>query len=182
MKVKGFWVYTHTTPDGMVYVGRSGQKYTSQRWKPINYKYGKFHLYIEKWGWENIKHKVIKEGLTKEESYKLEQKLILMYKERGISLNFQNSGGLCCDDKDKEYSLYYYQQNKEEIKKKGKEYYQHHKEDIKEYNKQHREERNEYIKNYCKQHRKERNEYLRKYRHRKKILCQLQPDGCLPLW
>ena len=78
MKMNGFWVYTHTTPDGMVYVGQSGAKYTSHRWSPNYYKQMSIEQYIKLWGWENIKHTIIKDGLSYDEAKSIENEMILL--------------------------------------------------------------------------------------------------------
>lgn len=128
--MKKYWVYIHITPDGMVYVGRSGAKYISQRWTPSSYKRTSLEPHIKKWGWENIKHEIIKDNLSKEDSYKLEDELIKMYQEKGVCINKQQSGGLQCDGKRKEYR----NKNKEKINNQIKDYYNKHKEELKEYN------------------------------------------------
>ena len=147
--MKKYWVYIHITPDGMVYVGRSGMKYTSQRWRPYTYKSSSLQPHIEKWGWENIKHEVVKDGLTKEESYELEDELIKMYKEKGVCINNRDSGGLKCDGKRKEY----YDKHKD----KRRDYYERHKDES-------LEQKREWYKN----NRERYNEYMREYRKKKK--------------
>ena len=77
--MKNWCVYIHTTPDGKVYVGTTGVK-PSKRW---NYGYGyrgtPFFDAILTFGWNNISHDIIKEGLTKEEAYSLEIQIIRDY-------------------------------------------------------------------------------------------------------
>ena len=188
MKMTGpYWVYLHITPDGMIYVGRSGMTYNSERWNPNNYK-NSLEPHIKKWGWENIRHFFI-DGLSKEESYRLEDELIRMYKEKGICINKQCSGGLLCDGKKKEYYekhkeeiKEYYEQHKDEFKEYQKEYYKQHKDELKEYQKEYYKQHKEELDEYYRKHRKERNEYLKEYRRRKKLLTKTQPDGCISLW
>ena len=92
MEDRKYWVYTHTTPDGMVYVGMSRVKYTSQRWNPRLYKNISLEHYIKLWGWENIKHRVIKTGLTEKEARFLEEEMRDFCKTNGVSINIRKSG------------------------------------------------------------------------------------------
>lgn len=159
MKMIGpFWVYTHTTPDGMVYVGRSGLKYTYDRWKPSHYKNTTLEPYIEKWGWENISHFFI-DGLSKEESYKLEGELSNMYKEKGVCINKYISCGLRCNGEDNGYHKKYRDEH-EEFRNKANEY-------NKRYHKEHREEIYLRKKKYREEHREEINAKNRE-RYKKK--------------
>lgn len=97
-----YWVYVHKTPDGMVYVGRSGRKSTEERWIKSRYEKTSLYPYIEKYGMDNIEHFFI-DGLSKEESFRLEGELIKMYREMGICINKKNSHGLCCGGDESEY-------------------------------------------------------------------------------
>ena len=127
--MKKYWVYIHTTPDGMVYVGYSGAKTTSGRWNKSCYKQSSLWSYIEKFGWCNIKHEIVKDGLTKEDALQLEEDLIEKYKEKGICINKNKSNcSLCDDEKMKSYQKEYRDKNKEKMQK----YLSEHKEHIKE--------------------------------------------------
>lgn len=117
MKTNGYWVYTHETPDGMVYVGRSSVKKTSRRWIKANYRRCSLGKYIDIWGWDNIKHKVIKDGLTKEESYLLEDEIITFLRNNDVCINKNTSGGLRCDGKWSEYYLKNQEERKEYMRK-----------------------------------------------------------------
>lgn len=118
MTVKGFWVYTHTTPDGFVYVGRSGEDRTNYRWQASHYNHTSLEKHIEKWGWQNITHEIMQDGLTEEESFELEREYINMYSEYGILINVRRSG--IPTSKTREISRKYYQKNKKEISAKAK--------------------------------------------------------------
>ena len=88
-----WWVYVHTTPDGMHYVGVSTRKYTSQRWHPAHYKRTSLQTYIERFGWAAIEHTVV--------AYVNDEKLALLYEDalmnefamQGTLINKQGSGG-----------------------------------------------------------------------------------------
>lgn len=91
IKTNGYYVYSHQTPDKMVYFGMSKQQ-PYKRWRPCAYKFS-LHSYIEKYGWKNIKHAVIQDGLTKEQALKIEDWLIRKAKADGFCINEYNSGG-----------------------------------------------------------------------------------------
>lgn len=169
---KKYCVYTHEveTENGkMVYVGMTSMK-LSQRWKPSAYsKQAKFGTCINKYGWENIKHNVIVDGLTREEALKMEDKMICEYREKKCSLN-QIRSGLVQSDKEyvkqrsrkyyydnhehyRAYRKQYYIDNKEEILKNNKEYHENHKDTIKGYQDTYREEHREYNREYAKKYR-----------------------------
>lgn len=91
-----FTVYMHTTPDGKVYVGITSMKLVD-RWGKSGNGYKKNRLFsdaIQKYGWENIKHEVIKIGLTQEEASAEEMYLINKYKSSDPQFGYNsNSGG-----------------------------------------------------------------------------------------
>ena len=90
-------VYMHKCPDGKVYIGMTSMK-VEDRWgrNGILYKGRKFYEAIEKFGWENISHVVLYEGLTKEKASEKEIETILTYKsnqpEFGYNVNRGGSG------------------------------------------------------------------------------------------
>lgn len=79
--MRTYYVYKHTTPSQKVYIGITKQE-PEKRWK--NGKgYDKdqiFRFAIEKYGWANIKHEILFEGLTEEEACEKEVELIAFYK------------------------------------------------------------------------------------------------------
>lgn len=66
-----YCVYVHVSPNGKHYVRQTGQKFW-KRWNNGNgYKNGNqkyFERAIEKYGWNNFEHVILKENLTKEEA------------------------------------------------------------------------------------------------------------------
>lgn len=144
MEVKDNWVYWHITPDGMVYTGRSSRSLTEERWVRENYKNTSLNREIELWGWDKIQHIVMADGLSKEESYELEQELITFTRINGICINERNSGLL-------------WSNNPKNAMK-------------------------EYWKDYYKKNRKNIIEHNKKIYRKKKLLSQVQPDGCISLW
>lgn len=77
-----YTVYKHTCPNGKVYIGITKQK-PERRWggNGIGYKENEyFYRAIEKYGWDNIKHEIIAEGLTEDEADAMEIELISKYR------------------------------------------------------------------------------------------------------
>lgn len=75
-------VYKHTSPSNKVYIGITS-KTTQQRWgrNGIGYKNCPyFWRAIQKYGWDNIEHEILYEGLSEEEACEMEVKLIAEYK------------------------------------------------------------------------------------------------------
>lgn len=76
---KDYCVYEHVFPNGKKYIGitcdtekrwRNGKGYETQP---------KMDRAIKKYGWENVEHNIIVEGVSKEEAEQLEQKYIAEY-------------------------------------------------------------------------------------------------------
>lgn len=160
-KVKDYWLYVHRTPDNMYYPGCSMQS-VSRRWKVGQYRKTGLEDSINKFGWDNIEHIILMDGLTKEEALYWEDKLICMYTQLGCCLNKQRSGGHT-----KQYHKEYYEKHKEYLKEKQKQRYELKKEEIqtkiKEYHQTHKEEISEYQKRYQQEHQEELKEYRRQY-------------------
>lgn len=76
-----FCVYMHVLPDGKRYVGQTSVKPSYRFNGGRGYSRNKeFYAAIEFFGWENIRHEIIAEGLTEDEACELEIKLIAEYK------------------------------------------------------------------------------------------------------
>lgn len=152
--MKKYWVYLHITPNGMVYVGYSGRKYYKSRLNAKSYNNSSLHPYIDKYGWDNISHKIVTKDLTKEEAIRLEGELIRKYKELNICINKNDSGDFTIHKK-AEKKRKYKEEHREELKKKSKEnlkkYKEKHKEEIKEYKKEWDLENKDRIKEYGKE-------------------------------
>ena len=90
MKDNKWSVYKHTCPNGKVYIGATS-KLPRVRW---NYGYGyrnsAFYSAISEYGWNNILHEIVASGLTREQAYEMEEKLIAEYDatnpEKGYNL------------------------------------------------------------------------------------------------
>lgn len=74
-------VYKHTTPSNKVYIGITHQK-PEYRWNNGKGYKTNAHFYnaINCYGWENITHEIVAEGLTQKQAENIERKLIFEYK------------------------------------------------------------------------------------------------------
>lgn len=92
-----FCVYKHTSPSGKVYIGITGQNPIT-RWQGGNgyKKHPYFFKAILKYGWDNIKHEILFDSLTKEEACQKEIELISKYKSNIPQFGYnKSSGGEC---------------------------------------------------------------------------------------
>ena len=181
-------VYQHVTPDGMYYFGATQN--VERRWSNngAEYKGTSLYPYIEKFGWDNIKHIILFENQSKEDALKIEDSLIISGWEKGNCINKRRSGNIKKEDwyikklhknyynknKDniKEQHKQYYETNKEQISEQKKQYYETNKEQILEQKKQYyetnKDKKREYNRQYREQNREKYNEYNRKYREQNK--------------
>lgn len=81
MKEKKFCVYVHIFPNGKRYIGITSKR-PNARWESGNgYRDGSpIRNAINKYGWDNIEHIILFDGLTQEEACKKEIELIDKYK------------------------------------------------------------------------------------------------------
>ena len=89
-----YCIYKHTSPSGKVYIGQTYKKNLNDRWSN-GYGYKKCDVFdraIQKYGWENFKHEILIQGLTKEEADETEMAYIAMAKAMGISYNMRDGG------------------------------------------------------------------------------------------
>lgn len=93
-----YCVYIHTTPSEKVYIGITNQKVT-HRWGKDgnNYDHQVFGNAVRKYGWENIKHEILFDGLSLEEAEKKERELIAQYNatDRHCGYNCTTGGAVC---------------------------------------------------------------------------------------
>lgn len=94
MEERRYCVYMHTTPNGKVYIGITGRK-PIYRWHNGNgYKHNEhFSRAIKKYGWENIKHEILLDKLTKEEACQKEIEYIAKYKSNKKQYGYNKSIG-----------------------------------------------------------------------------------------
>lgn len=79
MDNRNYTVYRHTSPSGKMYVGITGQSVETRWGEGRGYKHNEyFTRAIQKYGWNNIQHEILLEGLTKEEAG-LAEKIFIGY-------------------------------------------------------------------------------------------------------
>ena len=93
--MNNYCVYRHTSPNGKMYVGVT-RGTTKQRWKSgSGYKrQPRFYNAIQKYGWDNFKHEVLMEGLTRQQA-SLAERLFIGYwrlTERECGYNLSAGG------------------------------------------------------------------------------------------
>lgn len=91
-----FIVYRHTCPNGKVYIGIT-HRTAKQRWQYGNgYRHNpRFQNAIHKYGWDNIKHEILFENLTKEDAEREEIRLISEHKSNQREFGYnQTAGGM----------------------------------------------------------------------------------------
>lgn len=96
MEERNYIVYKHTSPSNKVYIGITKQK-PYKRWK---YGYGYddsqplIKKAIQKYGWNNIRHEILYNNLTKKEAEQKEIELIAFYKsnQKEYGYNIQSGG------------------------------------------------------------------------------------------
>lgn len=80
---KLYYIYKHTFPNNKVYIGKTCCK-PEYRWGIDGKRYWhnkKMYEDIQKFGWDNIKHEILYDRLTKEEASQLEYDLVEQNKD-----------------------------------------------------------------------------------------------------
>ena len=90
---KEWTVYKHTAPNGKVYIGITCRKPEYRRKNGKGYIGQIFGRAIEKYGWDNIQHEIIAEGLTKEEAGQMEIELIAKYRSNDSRFGYNDESG-----------------------------------------------------------------------------------------
>lgn len=88
-------VYMHITPNNKKYIGITSCKKPEDRWRKGKGYYRNIHFYnaIQKYGWDNIEHKILYENLSKEEAQGKEIELIKRYKTNKTKYGYNNTKG-----------------------------------------------------------------------------------------
>lgn len=95
MGAKTYCVYSHTNKiNGKIYIGLTSMK-PEERWKNgIGYHSGThFRNAIDKYGWDNFEHKIIKDNLTKDEASYWEKYYISLYNSMDRHCGYNMSSG-----------------------------------------------------------------------------------------
>lgn len=89
-----YCVYMHIAPNGKRYIGITSLC-VNRRWENgSGYRTQVFHRAIEKYGWDNIKHIVLFENLTKDQAEEKEKMLIKKYNSNNPKFGYnRNEGG-----------------------------------------------------------------------------------------
>lgn len=88
-----YCVYKHTTPNGKVYIGLTGQEPES-RWRGGGGYYKQiFGRVINKYGWDNIKNEILHDDLTHEEACILEVEEIAKHKSTNSRYGYNLTSG-----------------------------------------------------------------------------------------
>ena len=100
MQEKKWKVYKHKSPNGKNYIGITGQE-PERRWQN-GHGYATQRLFwnaIQKYGWDNFKHEILEDNLTKEEAFLKEKYYIDMFKsnQREYGYNVTSGGDGCRD-------------------------------------------------------------------------------------
>lgn len=121
MENKNYIVYMHISPSNKRYIGITSQK-PNRRWRNGKaYKHNDyFTKSINKYGWDNFKHIILFEELTKEEAINIEEELIAKYDttNRDKGYNILKKGDIIGVDNSGENSYWYGKHLPEEHRKK----------------------------------------------------------------
>lgn len=90
---KTYFVYQHIFPNNKIYVGITSQKPELRFDNGNGYKTNPMKNAIKKYGWENVKHKILFQNLTKEEAEKKEIELIKQFKSNNIDFGYNVAKG-----------------------------------------------------------------------------------------
>ena len=91
-----WYVYMHTNKiNNKKYIGITGQQKYWMRWgsEGCRYKSQVFGKAIEKYGWDNFNHEILKEVGTKEQAYELERFYIQKYKSNDKEFGYNVTAG-----------------------------------------------------------------------------------------
>lgn len=93
MDERRYTVYVHTSPSNKKYVGMTSTS-LEKRWQSgKGYRTQVFYRAIQKYGWDNIEHEVVQDGLTKSEAEELERALIKEYKSNNPHYGYNVADG-----------------------------------------------------------------------------------------
>ena len=93
LNVGDYIVYRHTFPNNKIYIGITKQN-VNKRWgNGKHYKNQVVGRAIKKYGWNNIKHEIIYNGLSENEALKIEQDLIKKYKSNQKEYGYNKTIG-----------------------------------------------------------------------------------------
>lgn len=89
-----YLIYKHTAPNGKVYIGMTKQSIDRRSQNGNGYKtQRKFYRAIQKYGWNNFKHKILEDNLTHDEACELEQYYIKKYDSNNPQYGYNTTSG-----------------------------------------------------------------------------------------
>lgn len=93
--MNNYIIYKHLFPNGKVYIGLTSLKASNRFSNGKGYKHNQYmQNAINKYNWENVKHFILFENLTKEEAEQKEIELISFYKSNNREYGYNiDSGG-----------------------------------------------------------------------------------------
>lgn len=89
---KKYSVYKHTSPEGKVYIGCTGDN-PKERWHKRYDHNTELSRDIKSMGWDSFEHTIIKSNMTMEEAYDLETELITIHKSNDPKYGYNKSIG-----------------------------------------------------------------------------------------
>lgn len=92
---ESYCVYIHTSPSGKRYIGITSEKNPRERWgrNGCRYERMRFGGAIRKYGWDNIRHEIVAEELSKDEAVAMEIELISRYNTMNRKCGYNVSPG-----------------------------------------------------------------------------------------
>lgn len=95
--MENYKLYIHIFPNDKVYIGITSQD-VNKRWRQgEGYKNQFIYKAILKYGWENILHQILLDGLSKEQAEEKEIEYINKYKSNNPDRGYNvSNGGNCC--------------------------------------------------------------------------------------
>lgn len=90
-----FCVYRHIFPNGKLYIGITSQPPKS-RWGSFGGGYRNQRLIwraIQKYGWDNIEHEILYDGLSEDEAKSKEQELVALYMSNNKNFGYNSTSG-----------------------------------------------------------------------------------------
>lgn len=90
--MKEYCIYKHTLPNDKVYIGQTCNIHT--RWHASSYVGNcLFYRAIQKYGWNNIRHEILEEGLSLEEANEREKYYISLYQSTNSNYGYNLRDG-----------------------------------------------------------------------------------------
>lgn len=135
---ENYKVYAHISPTNKIYIGITKQQKVNERWRKGKGYIKNDHFYraILKFGWDNFKHIIIIEDLSKDMACEIEKYLIKKYKTNDYNYGYNIcDGGEGCNglkgSKNPNYGHKWSEEQKQKMSKIKKDLHIHHTEEWK---------------------------------------------------